>query len=105
GSLVERMLHAGVERLYAFDPHPGNADALRARFADDARVTVHEDALSDADGSGALYVSSSPHGDPLSFGHTLLERDDTDEIAWKSTLPVTLRSLESFVRAGEIPSD
>ena len=103
GSMAEQMLRAGVEDLYAFDPHPDNASALRARFAGDPRVTVSEHAVSDRDGVGELHVSSDPAGTPLPFGHTLLERDDTGEIAWRTTVPVKLRSLESLVNAGEIP--
>jgi FkbM family methyltransferase len=103
GSLVERMLQAGADALYAFDPHPDNASALRSRFADDPRTTIYEYAVSDADGSGELHISTSADGTALPFGHTLLERDDTDEIAWRGTLPVTRRSLQSLVEAGEIP--
>jgi len=82
GAVSEQLLSAGVEILHAFDPHPDNANALRARFADDHRVTVHEYALGDGEGSGELHVSSSPDGTVLPFGHTLLERADTAEIAW-----------------------
>jgi len=103
GSLVERMLQAGVDALYAFEPHPDNANALRSRFARDPRTTIYEYAISDVDGSGELRISSGTDGAPLSFGHTLLERDDTDEIAWRGTLPVMLRSLQSLLDAGEIP--
>jgi FkbM family methyltransferase len=104
GSLAVEMLDAGVENLYAFDPHPDNASALRARFAGDSRVTVYEHAVSDGDGSAELHVSSNPDGTPLPFGHTLLEREDTDEIAWRKTLSVTRRSLESLIDAGEVPA-
>lgn len=104
GSMAEQMLAAGVEQLYAFDPHPDNAESLRMHFADDPRVTVFEHAVSDSDGSGELHISSSPDGTPVSFGHTLLERDDTHEIAWRKTLSVKRRSLGSLTNAAEIPS-
>jgi FkbM family methyltransferase len=104
GSLAAKMLRAGVEELHAFDPHPGNANALRTRFAGDRRLTVHEHAVSDADGHGELHLSSNPDGTPLPFGHTLLERADTDEIAWTSLLPVGRRSLHSLMDGGEIPA-
>jgi FkbM family methyltransferase len=103
GGLAEQMLQAGVENLYALDPHPDNASALRVRFADDPRVTIYERAVSESDGNSDLHVSTSPDGTPLPFGHTLLERDDTDEIAWTSIVPVIRRSLQSLVSAGEIP--
>jgi FkbM family methyltransferase len=103
GGLADGMLRAGVEQLHAFDPHPDNARALHARFDTDARVTVHEYAVSDDDGHGELHVSSSLDGSQLSYGHTLLERVDTDEIVWAETVTVTRRSLESLVASAEIP--
>jgi FkbM family methyltransferase len=103
GDVADEMLRAGVEVLYAFDPYPDNASALRVRFADDPRVRVYEQAVSDADGSGELHVSASPDGTPPPFGHTLLERSDTDEIAWSDTVTVSRRSLASLLDDGEIP--
>src|SRR5271167_3969244 len=103
GSLAEGMLRAGAQRLYAFDPHPDNVSALKARFAVDAHVTVHECAVSDHDGLAELHVSTDAVGKALSFGHTLLERDDTDEIAWPEVLTVSQRSLSSLIDTDEIP--
>jgi FkbM family methyltransferase len=104
GSVATAMLQAGVEGLHAFDSHPDNAAALRARFVGDARVVVHECAVSDGDGPVELHVSSGPDGDPLPFAHTLREFADTDEIAWRQTVTVSRRSLASLIDAGEIPS-
>lgn len=103
GSLSEGMLRAGIQRLHAIDPHPDNARALHARFDTDRRVEVHELAVGDADGSAELHVSSSPEGQQLSFGHTLLEREDTDEIIWTEAIDVTLRSLDSLISEGKLP--
>lgn len=103
GALADGMLRAGVRELHAFDPHPDNASALRARFDSDDRVTVHECAVSDEDGLGELHVSSTPGGGLLPYGHTLLERVGTDEIVWGETLTVTRRSLASMVASAEIP--
>jgi FkbM family methyltransferase len=103
GSLAHAMLAAGADDLHAFDPHRANAEAMRARFAGDTRVSVHECAISDGDGIAELHVSSKPDGSPLSFGHTLLERADTDEVAWRQTVTVERRSLGSLLDAGEIP--
>jgi len=104
GSMTEGMLHAGAKDLHAVDADPDNADALRTRFANDRRVTVHECAVSDGDGHAELHLSTDPDGSPLPFGHTLLERTDTDEIAWGQTVTVTRRSLQSLIAADEIPS-
>jgi FkbM family methyltransferase len=103
GGLADGMLRAGAEELHAFDPHPDNVSALHARFDADARVSVHEYAVSDSDGSGELHVSSSPDGTRLAFGHTLLNPTDTAEIVWAETLTVTRRSLGSLIDTGEIP--
>jgi FkbM family methyltransferase len=104
GSMAEGMLRAGVESLYALDAASTNASALRKRFAGDARVTVHECAVSDEDGYAELHLSTDPDGSPLSFGHTLLECADTDEIAWGQTVTVARRSLRSMIEAGEVPN-
>jgi FkbM family methyltransferase len=103
GDLAEELLRAGAEELHAFEPHPDNLKALHARFDADARVTVHEHAVSDSDGSGELHVSAAPSGAQLPFGHTLLEREGTDEIEWGETITVGLRSLDSLIDAGELP--
>jgi FkbM family methyltransferase len=103
GALSAGMLDAGVQELHAFEPHPTNADALRARFDGDDRVTIHAYAVSDRDGAGELHVSRRGDGTPLPFGHTLLEPVDTDEIGWAESMTVTLRSLQSLIDDGEIP--
>jgi FkbM family methyltransferase len=103
GSLAEGMLRAGTDQLHAIDPHPDNARALHARFDADSRVQVHECAVSDGDGDGELHVSSSPAGAELPFGHTLLERTNTDEILWDDAVTVSRRSLRSLIDTGEIP--
>ncbi|MGD0455439.1 MAG: FkbM family methyltransferase [Solirubrobacteraceae bacterium] len=104
GAVSAHMLDQGIDTLHAFDPHPDNVNVLRARFADDPRVTVHEYAISDREGTGELHVSSDRNGTTLPFGHTLLQRADTSEIAWEKTLSVKLRSLRSLVNAGDIPT-
>jgi FkbM family methyltransferase len=104
GGLAVELLRAGSEVVHVIDPEPENAAFLRERFSGDARVTVHENAISNADGELSLHKSVAPDGKPVTFGHTLLERPDTDEIAWRETIPVTARSLASLVDAGEIPS-
>jgi FkbM family methyltransferase len=103
GSVVDAMLLAGLEHVHAFEPSSVNADTMRMRFAGDARVAVHEHAVSDGDGDAQLHVSSHPDGTPLPFGHTLLKRVNTDEIAWNDTVTVSRRSLGSLVGENEIP--
>jgi FkbM family methyltransferase len=103
GALSAAMLDSGVEQLHVLEPHPANIDILRDRFARDERVTVHEYAVSDADGTGELHVSTNLDGEPLPYGHTLLSRPGASEIKWTESIAVNLRSLESLVRDGLIP--
>jgi FkbM family methyltransferase len=104
GDVADELLRAGAQELYAFDPHPDNARSLRARFQADPRVHVGECAVSDSDGAAELHVSIGPDGERLPYGHTLLERPNTDEIAWRDTLTVNRRSLGSLIESGEAPA-
>jgi FkbM family methyltransferase len=104
GGFVEAMLLAGAEEVHAIEPDPENAAFIRQRFRADGRVTVLEYAISDADGPLELHRSVDAAGHPLPFGHTLLARPDTDEIAWPESVGVRGRSLASLIEAGELPS-
>jgi hypothetical protein len=65
---------------------------------------THEHAISRTDGTLELRRSSAPDGEAVTFGHTLLERPDTDEIAWRDSVKVSGRSLASLVASGELPA-
>ena len=101
---MHELLQAGADELHAFEPHPENVKTLHRRFDTDTRVRIHENAVSDHDGVGELHVSATPTGSHLPFGHTLLKRTDTDEIAWEDRITVSLRSLGSLIDYGELPS-
>ncbi|MHB8532598.1 MAG: FkbM family methyltransferase [Solirubrobacteraceae bacterium] len=103
GEVAEALLGAGIERAHVFEPHPANINALRERFAEESRLTVHPYAVSDAGGVADLRLSVDGEGASLPFGHTLIERADTDAIQWRGTIPVELRSLASLVDSGAIP--
>jgi FkbM family methyltransferase len=103
GGVAQELLRAGAQQVHAIEPHPENAQELHDRFAGDRRVRVHEYALGDRDGVAELHVSTDPQGGIVPFGHTLLERDDTDQIAWRGTVEVTCRSLASLVCSEELP--
>lgn len=104
GVFALAMLAGGAEALHAFEPHPDNIGALRQRLGDEPRAQIHEYAIGEKDVSAQLRLASSPEGMPLPFGHTLLERVDTDEIVWREAMVVTQRSLGSLIEAGEIPN-
>jgi FkbM family methyltransferase len=104
GGFAEQLLEGGAGRVHVIEPEPSNVKSLRGRFDGDPRVSVHACAISDVDGAVELRKSVSPSGEPLSYGHTVLERPDTDEIAWRGMVSVPGRSLASLVEAGELPS-
>lgn len=104
GSLTEEMIDGGASAIHVVEPEPDNAAFLRGRFGDVPAVTVHEYAASNADGPLELRRSSSPGGETVTFGHTVLERPSTDEIAWGDSVTVRGRSLASLVASGELPS-
>jgi len=101
--MLSGLLSDGVEEVHAFEPHPQNVAALREQFGGDRRVVIHDCGVSDFDGHGDLHLSQSPSGSELPFGHTLLARADTDQVAWSGTLKIPLRRLGSLVDAGLIP--
>ena len=103
GAFADEMLRAGSDEVYVIDPEPTNAAYLRDRFHADARVSVLEYAISDADGELDLHKSVDPSGAAITFGHTVLRRPDTDEIAWRGAVTVTSRSIASLVETGELP--
>jgi len=104
GAFAQQMLRAGSGEIHLVEPEPGNVAFLRAEFGGDARVTVHEYALTDRDGETVeLHKSVTPAGEPVSFGHTLLDRPSTDEIVWREVVEVSARSLRSLVEGGELP--
>jgi FkbM family methyltransferase len=103
GSFAEQMIDAGAAAIHVVEPEPENAQFLRERFQNASSVIVHEYAISNTDGSLELRRSSAPSGEEVTFGHILLERPDTDEIAWRDSVEVRGRSLASLVAAGELP--
>jgi FkbM family methyltransferase len=104
GTFAEQLLRRKGTQVFLIEPEPDNAAALRARFRRNKHVVVHEYGVTDSDASLVLHKSSTPSGEPLSYGHTLLERRDTSEIAWNDTVTVSGRSLASLVDAGELPA-
>jgi FkbM family methyltransferase len=104
GAFAEQMLRAGSGEIHLVEPEPENVAFLRAQFGGDARVTVHEYALTDRDGETVeLHKSVTPAGEPVSFGHTLLDRPGTEEVLWRDVVEVPARSLQSLVGTGELP--
>jgi FkbM family methyltransferase len=104
GAFTQGLLDAGAKTVYALEAHPDNAAELTRRFAGEPRVGVRSCAVSDSDGEAELRLAVGRDGEAVVYGHTLLDRPDTDEIAWRSSIRVEKRSLESLVAAGEVPA-
>jgi len=104
GAFSDSMLRAGSEEVHAIEPAPSNATALRERFAGEERVIVHECALGAIEGQGILQLAADAGGTEISYGHTLLETADTEEIAWPESVEVPVRTLDNLVAARELPS-
>jgi FkbM family methyltransferase len=104
GSFAAQMIEGGASEIHLLEPEPENAQELRGRFQSVSKVTVHEYAVSNADGPLELQRSQSPTGEPVTYGHTLLARPDTEEIVWRDTVEVQGRSLASLVAGGELPA-
>jgi FkbM family methyltransferase len=103
GSFAQAMLDAGARHVHVVEPEPQNLAALRDRFGTNAAVTVHPVAAGREDGELVLHVSVGPDGSPVPYGHTILERPATTEIAWGDPIRVQARSIGSLVRDGLIP--
>lgn len=104
GAFTQAMLRAGSKSIHAIEPEPANVEALRARFGDDSAVTIHPIALGERDGTLTLHRSTTPSGDAIPFGHTVLDRVATDEIAWTDAVTAPARTLASLVESGELPA-
>lgn len=105
GAFAEAMLRAGSTSVDLIEPEPVNITCLTERFGHDPRVKIHAVAASDKDGEVALHRSVDRNGNPITFGHTLLDRPDTEAISWSDTISIRARSLGSMVEAGELPSE
>jgi FkbM family methyltransferase len=103
GALAERFLSGGADEVHVVEAEPANVSVLRERFAGDARVVVHAYAVSDRDTQLTLHKAVDAAGAPVPYGHTVLERPGTGEIAWNETITVEARSLASLIETGDLP--
>ena len=102
--LRRELLRAGSEVVHVIEPEPENAASCgsASRRTRASRFTSTRSAT--PTGSSRLHKSVAPDGAPVTFGHTVLERPDTDEIGWRETIPVESPLAGILVDAGEIPS-
>jgi FkbM family methyltransferase len=103
GDFAAALRDAGAEHVYAIEPEPDNVVALQRRFHGDPRVEVIALAVSSSNGSVDMHRSVAPDGSPISYGHTILARPDTDEIAWRETFSIDSRTLGTLANEERIP--
>jgi FkbM family methyltransferase len=103
GVFATALLEEGCSRLWAFEPYPPNASALRERFAGDARVQLLEVAVGARDETADLHIAEDPAGREYRSYHSLARFADTDAVRWGEPIPVACRSLGSLVDEGTLP--
>jgi FkbM family methyltransferase len=103
GTVVDVLLRAGAEAVYAFEPFPPSVEALRTAFAATPSVHVFELALGADDGSDVLHIVQDKTGDHADAYHSLVPFDETPTLRIDGTLPVQRRSLGSLASSGELP--
>ncbi|MFN8637598.1 MAG: FkbM family methyltransferase [Chloroflexota bacterium] len=105
GEVSAELLAAGASRLVAVEPHPGNAAALRERFASDPRVTVLQLAVGERDEQATLHVARDKTGSLNDALHSLNPYGETEYVEWIGTVEVSCRTLASLVRDLQLPPD
>jgi FkbM family methyltransferase len=101
-SVVFARLVGARGSVIAFEPHPRNCELLtnniRRNRVDD-RVTVHQLALMDADGTITFELSPSNFGDHrIRFGSLAGEREQYDE-SRRSVIPVSGTTLDNALQS------
>ncbi|MEA2157509.1 MAG: hypothetical protein QOE11_3649 [Solirubrobacteraceae bacterium] len=101
-SAVSALAAGPAGQVHAFEPHPSVATVLRRNtrsFGGDRRlapITVHETALSDADGSATLVM---PEDFERNHGTSRLGSAPASD---ESSVDVAIRRLEDVVTAGSV---
>ncbi|HTP52996.1 MAG TPA: FkbM family methyltransferase [Anaeromyxobacteraceae bacterium] len=106
GEFSRVLLDAGL-KVHALEPNPGAAARLRDRFA--GAVRVHECAAGAEDGTGDLHIpvdrsEDRRYGDADRYS-SLTPHPMPEDLPFERTARVTVRSLESLRRSGEVESE
>lgn len=86
--------------VHAIDAHPDHCTALRDRYADTDRVTVHEAALADASGTAEFTITEHSHSSSL-FSPTD-ELSKVTSTAATHTITVQQQRLDDFVKHADV---
>jgi FkbM family methyltransferase len=103
GALAAALRESGFAPMWLVEPYPGSAAALRDRFGSDPDVHVLEVAAGAQDDTAALHLAEDGSGMEIDAYHSLDPGPGSNELQWKRSLPVEVRSLDSLAAAGEIP--
>jgi FkbM family methyltransferase len=103
--VTERLLQAGYT-VYAFEPYGPSFERLQARLAGRPNLRAAQLAIGSADGETMLNVaedySAERKWDATLF-NSILNHPMLAQVKFSHAVPVSLRSLESLQRSGDIP--
>jgi FkbM family methyltransferase len=103
GALAAILRDAGLGPIWLVEPFPGNVEQLRERFGADPALHVLDVAAGERDATAKLHLAHDSSGRRLNAFHSLRPGPSGTEIAWRGSIEVRLRSLDSLRAAGEIP--
>ncbi len=108
GEISERLLKSGYA-VHAFEPVPAVFEKLLQRLGSNDNFYPHPIAVGLADQTMELHMATdlsgtNKHKDLTQFS-SLINHEMLDDLAFTGAIRVTVRSLESLYRSGEIPED
>jgi FkbM family methyltransferase len=108
GDVSACLLRAGYE-VYAFEPAPDVYDKLISRLGEQRNFHPFRLALGSEEGEALLHLATdlSPeryYEDPTLLS-SLVAHSMPDNISYTRTVPVAIRTLAEFHRAGTVPED
>ncbi|HSD24544.1 MAG TPA: FkbM family methyltransferase [Solirubrobacterales bacterium] len=104
GAVAAVLRDAGAGPMWLVEPFPGSVALLLERFADVPGVHVLDVAAGGEDRAAELHLAHDESGESLDAFHTLHPESSGPDLAWRRSVPVRVRSLDSLSAAGEIPS-
>lgn len=103
GATAAALRASGYGPIWLIEPFPGNAEALRDRFAGDPEVRVLEVAAGRRDETAELQLAEDAAGGSLDAFHSLVRQPSREGLRWNGSVRVPVRSLGSLCAAGELP--
>jgi FkbM family methyltransferase len=108
GETSHPLLESGYE-VYAFEPHPGSFERLQARIGANPSFHARQVAIGAADSTGDLLIAADLSGrgryaDPTLY-NSLVRHSLLDDLKFTTTIPVSVRSIESLCADGDLPME